>query len=146
MHRQHQNFSRLHAQDAFSRRYMRDIGHFEFGALHRAISFDSDSLARYHPDHPDYWLAYWIACFEHIAGHTDDISLVAQQTLRQEPQQTMEAITNQLGLTSARSREWSGHFLRDQDIAMDSLFDSRLLERARGVYSGLFTLRVGGPS
>lgn len=146
LHRQHQNFSRLHSEDSFSQRYMRDIGHFEFGALHRAISFDTDSLARYTPDHPDYWLAYWIACFEHVAGQTDVISLVAQETLRTEPQQTMDAITGQLGLECTHSREWANHFLRDKDIAMDHFFDSALLERARGVYSDLFELRVGGPS
>ena len=146
LYRQHQNFSRLHLEDSFSKRYMRDIGHYEFGSLHRVISFDTDNLVRNTPDHPDYWLAYWIACFEHVSRQTDVVSLVAQETLRTEPQQTMDAITDKLGLKGAHSREWASHFVRDKDIAMDHFFDSGLLERARGVYSDLFELRMGGPS
>src|SRR5690606_26145384 len=43
--RQHRRFGEKHAQDDFSRRYMADIGHFEFGELHRRIDFpDPDHL------------------------------------------------------------------------------------------------------
>ena len=37
--RQHLNFTKQHAEDPFAARYMRDIGHLEFGALHKPIDF-----------------------------------------------------------------------------------------------------------
>ncbi|MEO3428950.1 sulfotransferase [Pelagibius sp. CAU 1746] len=73
--RQHENFLALHDQEPFARRYMADIGHYEFGALHRPIAFPGRAeLAkgrdrqRLDPGGLDYWLAYWIAAFAHIAG------------------------------------------------------------------------------
>ncbi len=38
--RQHENFAEQHARDPFVKRYMRDIGHLEFGELHTPIAFD----------------------------------------------------------------------------------------------------------
>lgn len=69
MHRQHLRFAALHAKDRFARRYMADIGHFEFGALHRPILFDGmDELALRHvPDRLEYWLGYWVRAYRHLA-------------------------------------------------------------------------------
>jgi hypothetical protein len=74
--RQHGNFSRLHAEDHFVLRYMRDIGHFEFGALHRPLAFDPGLLAPYALDDPNYWLAYWISAFEHVSRHAESLLIV----------------------------------------------------------------------
>lgn len=70
LHRQHLRFLERHGEDPFTERYMRDIGHYEFGTLHRPILFDTfrthaDGLT---PADLDYWLAYWIAAFEHLSG------------------------------------------------------------------------------
>ena len=43
LRRQHENFLRLHGEDAFTLRYMADIGHYEFGALHRPIRFQESA-------------------------------------------------------------------------------------------------------
>lgn len=74
LHRQHVNFANLIAQDAFVQRYMADIGHFEFGPLHRPFRFDglaglTDGRG---PADADYWLAYWIAAFETVAAQIRD--------------------------------------------------------------------------
>jgi hypothetical protein len=68
--RQHQNFLTLHEQEPFVRRYMADIGHYEFGALHRPIAFPglAELTAGRDPQSLDYWLAYWTAAFAHIAA------------------------------------------------------------------------------
>ncbi len=67
--RQHENFLTLHEQVPFVRRYMADIGHYEFGALHRPIAFPglAELTAGRDPRSLDYWLTYWIAAFAHIA-------------------------------------------------------------------------------
>lgn len=69
MQRQHLRFVERHAEDRFAERYMADIGHFEFGALHRPILFEGvDELAsRYGPDQLEYWIGYWIAAYRHLA-------------------------------------------------------------------------------
>lgn len=45
MHRQHVNFCELHAASPFARRYMADLGHFEFGANLRPIDFGAGTGA-----------------------------------------------------------------------------------------------------
>jgi len=70
MHRQHLRFAKRHAGDAFSRRYMADIGHFEFGANHRPILFDGvEALrSRHDPERLEYWIGYWTAAYRHLAA------------------------------------------------------------------------------
>ncbi len=68
--RQHQLALETHAQSAFARRYVRDIGHFEFGADHKPILFEGmeQVIESHDPLTLDYWLAYWIAAYRHLAG------------------------------------------------------------------------------
>lgn len=70
LHGQHMRFSERHRSDPFARDYMRDIGHFEFGALHRPILFPGMAAVteRFRPEDPNYWLAYWIAAHHAIAA------------------------------------------------------------------------------
>jgi len=66
--RQHKKALASHARSRFARTYVRDIGHFEFGAEHRPIWFEGmeDVIARQSPDDLDYWIAYWITAARHI--------------------------------------------------------------------------------
>lgn len=68
--RQHQMALKTHSASAFARRYVRDIGHFEFGADHKPILFAGMDrvIAKHDPLTLDYWLAYWIAAYRHLAG------------------------------------------------------------------------------
>ncbi len=80
---QHRNFLALHQQDPFSVRYMADIGHLEFGALHRPILFPGFGEARrgLSPDGIDYWVAYWIAAFEYLVSKQSCLELVSYEGL-----------------------------------------------------------------
>ena len=137
LHRQHLNFSNLHAEDNFVRRYMHDIGHLEFGALHRPIAFDPEGLAAYEPDNHDYWLAYWIAAFEYIGRHAEHSLLVTQTDLRASPTATMHALIDRLGLTEGRELGFEAYFRRSADPQPNELFDPDLLRRAREIYDRL---------
>ena len=48
---------------------MEDVGHYEFGMLHRPIQFPrlEEFIKERVPDSLDYWIAYWIATFEHLS-------------------------------------------------------------------------------
>ncbi|WP_172299808.1 sulfotransferase [Pseudoruegeria sp. HB172150] len=135
LHRQHMNFTRLHGEDEFALRYMRDIGHLEFGALHRLLGFDPDIADRYRPDDPNYWLAYWYAAFSEAARNADRLHIVTQDALRQSPQATMDALLERLSLTGRR--DFSTQFHSGTDEQPCEMFDPRLLREAVNLYDDL---------
>ncbi|WP_299321792.1 sulfotransferase [Parasphingopyxis sp.] len=71
--KQHQLASQSHAESGFARSYVSDIGHFEFGDVHRPFLFEgmSEIVRDYSPDDYAYWLHYWIAAHRHLAGQSD---------------------------------------------------------------------------
>lgn len=142
LYRQHRNFLTVHAEDPFAERYMRDIGHLEFGALHRPIAFDLNLLSRHDPGTADYWLAYWLAAFDHVSWHAQDVLLIAQDDLRASPVATMDALMPRLGLDDAPGLDWARHFRAGADTRFDAMFDAVLLAEARRVYDGLMDRRV----
>ena len=133
--RQHKNFVDLHAKDPFTRRYMRDIGHFEFGSLHRPMAFDLDLVRQYEKTDPNYWLAYWISCFEHLSGQIEKATFVRQSDLRTSPQSTMDSLMAALGLPAKSDMNWRVHFRDGEDLTQDDLFEPALLARARSIYA-----------
>jgi hypothetical protein len=98
--RQHQRFLVVHREDDFARRYMEDIGHYEFGLLHRPIRFDGfEELATgLSPDDLDYWLAYWIAAFEHVAAEPAPVTLIPYDALSRGEPGSLESLLSALDL------------------------------------------------
>lgn len=80
--RQHRNFLEMHKNEPFSRRYMADLGHYEFGDLHRPIAFSGIDklLSNRNPLNIDYWLAYWIAAFEYVFARRDKVMLISYES------------------------------------------------------------------
>lgn len=73
--RQHQNFLSQHTEEPFIEKYMSDIGHFEFGNLHRPIKFPGMDEARkkYSLNSIDYWASYWCCAFNYLLTVPDVI-------------------------------------------------------------------------
>lgn len=96
--RQHLRFLEMHAEDSFARQYMQDIGHLEFGALHRPILFEgmNEIRERHRPDTIEYWLAYWIVAFQHIFRHRDRVVLVSYEDLCDAGVSGVQAVASQL--------------------------------------------------
>jgi hypothetical protein len=111
LHRQHANFLARHAEDPFTLRYMGDIGHYEFGALHRPIRFPGfAALAEgLGPTDFDYWLAYWIAAFEHVAERREAITLLGYEDIAGRPDAGTH-LAGLLGLDPAYADAIGGHF------------------------------------
>ncbi len=63
LHRQHLRFLEAHNEDAFAKRYMRAIGHREFGANLNPIRFPGFDLPAKAATDANFWLEYWIAAF-----------------------------------------------------------------------------------
>ncbi|NEX17463.1 MAG: hypothetical protein C1943_12760 [Halochromatium sp.] len=142
LHRQHLNFIHLHNKDAFAMRYMKDIGHLEFGALHRPIAFDPDVLAGYDPTQPNYWLVYWITAFEHIRKHISKLLILSQDSLRSAPQNTMDILLERLNIGHVPTHDFRRYFHCKPDAPMSDLFDADLLRRARDTYEHLLAFAV----
>lgn len=131
--RQHQNFSKLQGEDDFVRRYMRDIGHYEFGLIHKPVLFDGFAPDRYDPATPDYWLSYWIQAFREVAAHRADCILVTQDDLRARPQQTMDALCDTLGVET-RGIDFKNYFRTEADEAPRDVFTPALFDEAHEIF------------
>ncbi|MCG8444037.1 MAG: sulfotransferase [Caulobacterales bacterium] len=140
LHRQHLNFSKQHDEDAFASDYMRDIGHYEFGALHRPIAFSgfAELAGDLTPDRLDYWLAYWIAGFEQIARCRARMKLVSHEGLCEDGLQTSRDLCAYLDIDPEHAAMIGAHF---KNVAASSKSPPpaapRLLARAEELYAGL---------
>lgn len=136
--RQHQNFLKQHAEDAFVRRYMNDIGHLEFGQLHRPIAFPglADLTHGIDATSPDYWLAYWVAAMEHTVARSDHLLILPEQTLQNDPQTIMNSVCALTGL-GADDHDFTTHFRQIAPRADRAVFDPALLDRADALYANM---------
>jgi hypothetical protein len=100
--RQHLNFLDQHQSDAFTKRYMRDIGHLEFGELHRPIrfpGFEAESEpAKLSPETLDYWLAYWVAAFNYVKERRGRLLIVAHSEICNNGLATVQRIFQALNI------------------------------------------------
>jgi hypothetical protein len=96
--RQHRNFIEMHKNETFIRRYMGDLGHYEFGELHRPFAFlgIDKLLSNWNPLKIDYWLAYWIAAFEHVLARRDKIILISYEATCADGRHALTEICRQL--------------------------------------------------
>ena len=89
MWRQHRNFLQIHTEEPFARRYMADLGHFDFGANLKPIDFEGwledEGVAT--PDGVEFWLQYWCATFESLlsAKQSSQVAFVDYDRLCVEP-------------------------------------------------------------
>jgi len=144
--RQHVRFLQLHREDGFARQYMDDIGHLEFGALHRPIRFQGmrQIRERYHPETIDYWLAYWIVAFTHVLRYRESITLVSYGELCRAGAAGVRALATDLdvpgemleGITSADLHEPRSH--RPDTLPTDRA----LLDEAEDLHQRLSTYRL----
>ncbi len=129
---------RQHQLDAFVKRYMRDIGHLEFGALHRPIAFaDFTALSGDRiPADVNYWLAYWIAAHKHILSQADLLQIVPQVELGTESNRVLSRLCQTIGL-DATGIDFARHFHPVAPTADANLFDTTLRREASELYRAL---------
>jgi hypothetical protein len=120
---------------------MRDIGHFEFGLIHKPIGFPGFDPERHDPASPDYWLNYWIHAFREVMEHSDSCVLVSQDDLRSSPHETMTSLCAALGLGPAPI-EYSAYFRSGPDESRTDVYDPRLLEEATDLHRELEALAL----
>lgn len=138
--RQHLNFLQMHKSDSFVRRYMEDIGHLEFGALHLPIGFVGfEALAQgLDPIRIDYWLAYWIAAFEHVQAHREAVLAVSYEQVSAGGTEPISSICDKIGLEPGPQLDSiAAHFRPSKVIEAPRVESKALLDRARALYEEL---------
>jgi len=138
---QHRRFGELHARDAFARQYMHDIGHYEFGELHKPLAFAGlDRIrAQYRPDTLDYWVAYWECAFQHVLAARASVVFVSYETLCASGPGLMRALAEPLAIpaealvTALGDRVWAPR----QRQPGATVNDADLEHRVRALYQEL---------
>ena len=139
--RQHLNFREMHLSEPFSRRYMADIGHYEFGALHRPIAFPA--LAAWtdgrDPDSLDYWLGYWIAAFEYVVERREKVTVFSYEELCANPRAGLAWICARLDLPEDGALEQAAALFRAPKAGRHEPDDAdpALLHRAEDLQAAL---------
>lgn len=97
--RMHQRFLEIHAKSTFTRQYMNWLGHLEFGQLLKPIDFGGSIEPRtYDPQSIAYWLAYWIAAFEHLLKFREVVVFISYERFCAQPESTLQMIAATLGV------------------------------------------------
>jgi hypothetical protein len=116
MLQQHRRFCEIHEREPFSRRYMHDIGHFEFGALHRPFAFADPlpvvSSSASDPHRDEYWLGYWIRTFHALLDEGDSVHFISYERLCEDPRTALAALEEALGLPEGRLLRAAGDRIR----------------------------------
>ncbi len=148
LHRQHLNFLNIHSVDPFAARYMRDIGHFEFGQLHRPFRFPlaEELLNGLLPTQTDYWMAYWIAAFDYVRRHRNVVRIVSYEHLCADGVHAMEELCRELGIQDPTGTARAGAMFGRRTAHSHDLvdYDPDLVERAVALHEEL--LRESYPS
>ena len=142
--RTHLTFERIHAEEPFSRRYMADIGHFDFGANLRPVDFDG-WLAGGLDGEPgsarsaDFWLGYWCAAFEHVlASAGPNVALASYDACCARPAAALGRIAERAGIAPDALVAQAKRFRPASGANAANLGASpALLARARGVHAEL---------
>ena len=139
--RQHRQFSALHAEDTFARRYMAAIGHFDFGSNLKPVNFGGwlDRLDAPDPDRIQFWVDYWLATYQHVLHHVKRERLVLIRYEALGPEADLAPLAAALELEDAdelRARQHilgspRSHVVDPSDLSIESV------QAARDLYAQL---------
>lgn len=145
--RQHLNFLEIHRRDPFARRYMRGIGHFDFGANLRPVDFDGWLNRSQHRDPAElgFWLAYWLAAYRSLLAEASErLRFVDYDALCLDPRSGLERLAQFIQSDNKHAFPTQAPRIQapsPHDIDYTSL-DKALLEEAKALHAHLAALAV----
>jgi hypothetical protein len=139
--RQHIRFLERHTYDSFALKYMKDIGHYEFGKLHRPINFPQQRnlTEKFEPREVNYWLAYWISAFEYLSFY-DDLIFLSYEALCESASAGFSRLVDHVGLTATASEiENAISIFHKPPVPRHDAYamDKSLILRAKSIYDEL---------
>lgn len=101
LHIQHERFLERHTNDPFSLKYMRWLGHFEFGVNFKPFKVSPEALPknREEPMELGYWLRYWKCFYEYvIKHHASDVIFFDYDKFCEKPNISLDKLESALAL------------------------------------------------
>ena len=140
--RQHRRFKEIHAQETFTRRYMEDIGHFDFGETLRPIDFGGwlDRADTEPADRLSFWLQYWCAAFELLLSQPcANVVFLSYDACCATPAATLRHLGERIGLNNKDNLTSKANRLRTprRHAADTADVDRTLLDRALALHAEL---------
>ena len=144
---QHARFLERHTQDRFSKRYMRWIGHFEFGENLKPINFDGWMDRQPMPVEADasFWLEYWNQAYRYAIDHcSDQVRFVDYDGLLREGAGALARIGRSVDLRNADQLVQGAEVLRAPTTKAGDLgyLSPELVETARDTHAELRSLAI----
>jgi hypothetical protein len=129
--RQHQRFSQRHQQDNFEKDYMRWLGHFEFGANHRAFSI-AGSSNDYALEKIDYWLQTWLDVYSHVLkALPKSVQFIGYEATCAAPEKLCSKLETVLQI---QPLQWQHSRLSAPEPHLVIGFDEELLQRCEDIH------------
>lgn len=94
--KQHQNFLKIHKDDAFASEYMRAIGHYDFGENLRPVDFDgwiSRHKTERDPFSLSFWLEYWVVSYRALLSNAGSLRFFSYEALCEEPERGLQLLS-----------------------------------------------------
>jgi hypothetical protein len=146
MLRQHRNFLEMQRTEPFVRRYMIDVGHYEFGDVHRPLAFEGlrELTEGRSTLELEYWLGYWIAAFEHILARRSRLVLVSHEHLCATASTGLAALCDRLSVDPEDALPKAAEAFKERSgsTASNDVVDQRLRHRAETIYDQLMRDRI----
>jgi hypothetical protein len=136
--RQHRRFLAVHAEDPFALRYMEGLGHFEFGAALRPISWRLEPPDPAEAESPEFWLAYWADTYEEaLASAGSGVVFVDHDRLSAAPGPHLAALAEVLGTDPDTPLDDAARRFRPSRPGVPPQAPEALLRRVSEVHSAL---------
>lgn len=145
--KQHDRFLHEHGRDAFSKKYMKWIGHYEFGANFKPINFAGwlDNASIPSPVDETFWLSYWNEAYSHALDQkTDQVLFVDFDGMLQDGASSLRRIGKTLGLNHESELLEAGKTLRSPTTTPVELgqCSPNTWSRAQEIYAQLKAIAI----
>ena len=140
--RQHRRFLKIHSEDSFACRYMKDIGHYDFGRNLKPIDFNDWFSSDNTKDTEIYtfWLEYWVNTYKYLLKtNIKNINFFSYDSFCQSPHQYLNSLGKLLRINDLESFTTFGNMVRPpKPYHIDySSIPSNLTEKAKTIFADL---------
>jgi hypothetical protein len=113
--KQHDRFLKEQSTDPFSMRYMKWLGHYEFGKIFKPINFDDwlgETGAPYDVN-VDFWMEYWSRTYQYVLDNkTSNVFFIDFDKLLGSGEQVLASLAECIGLRDAHQLVGQSNRLR----------------------------------
>jgi hypothetical protein len=138
---QHRNFLRIQEEDPFAFKYMRAIGHHDFGKNLCPVDFEGwiDERQSQDTETLAYWLEYWVVSYRHLLTEKDGLFLFSYEALCEDFKTGLHRLAEVIGSKNGDALMSAAPTIRSpraREVDTGSVSPS-LLKEAHCIYASL---------